>query len=70
MEAGGIEPRIPDLQVLVRQALARVGKEGLASCLASLCSDEDLAHVVEAWSGLPASCKQLILDAVGERDAQ
>ncbi len=70
MEAGGIEPRTRDLQVLLRQALTRVGEEGLASCLASLCSDEDLALVVEAWPGLPASCKRLMLDAVSERGAQ
>lgn len=69
-EAGGIEPRTLDLQVLLRQALTRVGQEGLASCLVSLCTDEHLAHVIEAWSGLPASSKQLILDAVGERGGQ
>ncbi len=61
---GGIEPRTLDLQVLLRQALARVGQEGLASCLALFCSDQDLVHVVEAWPRLPASCKRLILDAV------
>ena len=70
MEAGGIEPRYLDLQVLLQQALTCIGKDGLAFCLVSLCSDEDLAHVVEAWPGLPTSCKRLILDTVGERGAR
>ena len=70
LEAGGIEPRDLDLQVLLQQALARVGHEGLVSCLALLCSDQDLVNIVEAWSDLPPSRKRLILDAVGERGAQ
>jgi hypothetical protein len=70
LEAGGIEPRTLDLQVLLGQALARIGNEGLASCLVLLCSDQDIALVVEAWPRLPASCKRLILDAVGERGTQ
>ncbi|MGB2985180.1 MAG: hypothetical protein WBE26_04800 [Phycisphaerae bacterium] len=69
VEAGGIEPRTLDLQVLLGQALTRVGKEGLVSCLALLCSDEDLAFVVEAWRKLSASRKRLILDAVEEGGA-
>ena len=70
MEAGGIEPLTQDLQVLLRQALARVGHEGLASCLALFCSDQDLAVVVEAWPGLPAPCKRLILEQVNGPGAQ
>jgi hypothetical protein len=71
MEAGGIEPRNLDLQVLLQQALARVGWEGLASCLVLLCSDEGLAHLVEAWPHLSTSRKRLILEALGEcRDAK
>lgn len=66
LEAGGIEPRNLDLQVLLRQALARMGNEGLVSCLVLLCSGQDVALVVEAWPGLSSSCKQLILDAVIE----
>jgi hypothetical protein len=69
LEAGGIEPRTLDLQVLLRQALARVGQEGLASCLALLCSELDFALVVEACPGLPACCRRLILDAVDEGGA-
>ena len=61
LEAGGIEPRTMDLQVLLRQTLTRLGHEGLASCLALLCSDEDLLHVVEVWSRLPVSRKRIIL---------
>jgi len=64
LEAGGIEPRNLDLQVLLRQTLTRLGHEGLASCLALLCSDQDIALVVEAWPGLPASCKRHILEQV------
>jgi hypothetical protein len=70
MEAGGIEPRDLDLQVLLRQALACVGHEGLVSCLVLLCSDEGLTQLVEAWPHLSASRKRLILEALGEcRDA-
>jgi len=71
VEEGGIEPRNLDLQVLLRQALARMGNEGLASCLVLLCSDEGLAQLVEAWPHLSASRKRLILEAMGEcRDAK
>ncbi len=70
MEAGGIEPRTLDLQVLLRQALTRIGEEGLASCLALLCSDQDLALVVEAWSRLSASRKRLILEAIDDGGGQ
>jgi len=70
VEAGGIEPRTTDLQALLGQALTRVGKEGLASCLALLCSDQDLAHIVEAWPRLRADSKRLILGAVDESGAQ
>ncbi|MGB2985058.1 MAG: hypothetical protein WBE26_04170 [Phycisphaerae bacterium] len=70
MEAGGIEPRNLDLQVQLGQALTRVGKEGLASCLALLCSDQDLAHIVEAWPRLRADSKRLILGAVDESGTQ
>jgi len=70
MEAGGIEPRNLDLQTLLRQAVTRVGEEGLASCLVSLCSDEDLVRVVEGWSGLPPSRKRIILEVVDGGGAQ
>ncbi len=70
MEAGGIEPRNLNLQVLLRQALTCIGNDGLASCLALLCSDQDLVLVIEAWPRLPAPCKRIILDAVGERGAE
>ena len=71
MEAGGIEPRNLDLQVLLRQALARVGQEGLVSCLVLLCSDGGFAQLVEAWPHLPASRKWLILEALSEcRDGE
>ena len=70
LEVGGIESRDLDLQVLLRQALTRVGEDGLASCLVSLCRNQDLVNIVEAWSDLPPSRKRLILDAVGERGAQ
>ena len=71
MEAGGIEPRNMDLQVLLRQALTRVGKKGLVSFLVLLCSDDGLAQLVEAWAHLSASRKRLILEALGEcRDSE
>ena len=66
LEARGIEPRTLDLQALFRQALTHIGEEGLAL----LCSDECLAVVVEAWSGLPASRKRHVVDAVSDRGAQ
>jgi hypothetical protein len=56
--------------MLLRQALTCIGEEGLASCLALLCSDQDLVLVVKAWPGLPASCKRLILGAVDGGGAQ
>ena len=55
-----------DLEVLLKEALTRLGQQGLASCLVLLCSDQDLALVVEVWPGLPASCKRIILEMVDE----
>ena len=63
-EAGGIEPRDPDLEALLRQALTRLGEDGLASCLAAICGEPIPADVVQAWSGLPDVVKRHILDVV------
>jgi hypothetical protein len=46
MEAGGIEPRNPDLEASLQQVLARLGEDGLASCLAALCRHPLLAQIV------------------------
>jgi len=65
VEAGGIESRAVDLQVALRQALTHLGKDCLASCLVSICSDEGLSQLVEAWLRLSAYRKRLILEALG-----
>jgi hypothetical protein len=64
LEAGGIEPRDPDPEVVLRQALARLGDDGLASCLAAICSEPDLANMILAWFGLPERFRYFILNAV------
>ena len=64
-------PRKIDLwwvAVVVGAALGH--RTPLASCLALLCSDQDLAQVAEAWPRLSATCKRVILDAVGDGGGQ
>ena len=70
LEAGGIEPRNPDLEVVLKQALTRLGQQGLASCLVLLCRHPSLVRLVEAWPKLSTDQKRLLLTVINERGDQ
>lgn len=64
LEAGGIEPRTLELEATLNQALARLGKIGLAPCLLLRCQYPGLAQLVEVGPQRANTKKQSILNAV------